>query len=87
MSGCEHEMHQSLINNQLVTVMDCRNRSETGETDRRLLRIPAGCVCSQGQSLKLEEEKEHKFKRDIFQPQVTFAPVVLNVSSQLSKHL
>lgn len=54
MSGCEHEMHQSLINNQLVTVMDCRNRSETGETDRPLLRIPAGCVCSQGQSLKLE---------------------------------
>lgn len=32
-SGCEHETHQSLINKQLVTVMDCRSCSETGETN------------------------------------------------------
>lgn len=32
-SSCEHETHQSLINNELMTVTDCRNCRETGETN------------------------------------------------------
>lgn len=35
----EHETHQSLINSELMTVMDCRNCREIGETDCPELRI------------------------------------------------
>lgn len=38
-SNCEHEMHQSLINNELMTLTDCRNRKEIGETNCSELRI------------------------------------------------
>ena len=32
-SDCEHETHQYLINNELMTLMDCRNLRETGEME------------------------------------------------------
>lgn len=38
-TNCEHETHQSLINNELMTVMDCRNCGEIGETNCPELRI------------------------------------------------
>ena len=37
--NCEHETHQSLINNELMTVMDCRNCREIGETNGPELEI------------------------------------------------
>lgn len=45
-SNCEHETHQSLINSELMTVMDCRNCRETGETNCPEVII---CSLSQGQ--------------------------------------
>lgn len=48
-TNCEHETHQSLINKELMTVMDCRNCREIGETNCTELRIHSSTLF-QGQS-------------------------------------